>query len=242
MKKTFITLLAITVTGIASAQVDLRWDPTVTLTAVGQTGNITQNTSSITGVYTATEFTSGAGNPDPFEIRGTGNGRLTPTATNSPLPVADGNAISVSVLFDPNTVPDQLFVENLHQSWENRVDQFGVTTNSDLLVTLNSSTWDTSVTGNSGLTEEGLSYRISGNQLFIVNDSGANILGNGVNGPFTQFQSVGSVTGFTVRYNDIHQNHSADFRITDTFSAVPEPSSTALLGLGGLALVLRRKK
>ncbi|WP_435892457.1 PEP-CTERM sorting domain-containing protein [Oceaniferula spumae] len=36
----------------------------------------------------------------------------------------------------------------------------------------------------------------------------------------------------------------ADFTITDTTLAlaVPEPSSTALLGLGGLALVLRRRK
>lgn len=36
--------------------------------------------------------------------------------------------------------------------------------------------------------------------------------------------------------------HSTDAQFTVTAAAVPEPSSTALLGLGGLALILRRRK
>ena len=35
---------------------------------------------------------------------------------------------------------------------------------------------------------------------------------------------------------------TGQFDINDTLHAVPEPSSTALLGLGGLALILRRRK
>ena len=35
---------------------------------------------------------------------------------------------------------------------------------------------------------------------------------------------------------------SRDFRFSVTGTAVPEPSSVALLGLGGLALILRRRK
>jgi len=242
MKHRFIATLLLLPT-VAFSQVNLRWDAGVTLTAVGQSGTITQTTSPITATYTATEFTAGAGNPDPFEIRGTGNGRLTPLGTNQPLPTSEGNAITVSTIFDTSTVPDQLFVTDFFQAWENRIDQFGVEVFSDLLVTLHSSTWDTSnlLTGATGVTSEGLPYTITGNQLHIINNTGANITGAGLAGT-TIFQSLGSVTGFDARYDDINQSHSATFQITDTFTAIPEPSSTALLGLGALGLISRRKR
>jgi len=52
---------------------------------------------------------------------------------------------------------------------------------------------------------------------------------------------------YTITYSTTNPgtNSSIDnewFAITDGFIPVPEPSSTALLGLGGLALLLRRKK
>lgn len=50
----------------------------------------------------------------------------------------------------------------------------------------------------------------------------------GTNGHFIQLSN--SVAG------------SNGIEMTATFNAVPEPSSTALLGLGGLALILRRRK
>ncbi len=40
----------------------------------------------------------------------------------------------------------------------------------------------------------------------------------------------------------VHDNNGSYYTATFTVTAVPEPSSAALLGLGGLALILRRRK
>lgn len=77
--------------------------------------------------------------------------------------------------------------------------------------------------------------------------------GNGGQGTITFSDSVDALTGdvityriaFTDRTNGSTNNQSAT-RVGNVqisgFATVPEPSSTALLGLGGLALVMRRRK
>ena len=56
--------------------------------------------------------------------------------------------------------------------------------------------------------------------------------------------SAGTTFGFEINLTGISGGGSSDFvRVSDvTFDAVPEPSSAALLGLAGLALILRRRK
>lgn len=51
-----------------------------------------------------------------------------------------------------------------------------------------------------------------------------------------------ATTGFSLEWDDSINPSTQNFRLEIAASSVPEPSSTALLGLGGLALVLRRKK
>jgi len=57
-----------------------------------------------------------------------------------------------------------------------------------------------------------------------------------------------AVTGFTVNFDDAEagvtptQNRIDYIGVAYAPVAVPEPSSAALLGLGGLALILRRRK
>ncbi len=53
-------------------------------------------------------------------------------------------------------------------------------------------------------------------------------------GPGTDFLSITSDSGTAARH--------AGLNIEYTVTAIPEPSSAALLGLGGLALILRRRK
>ncbi|MFT6793143.1 MAG: hypothetical protein ACJAR1_001133 [Rubritalea sp.] len=52
----------------------------------------------------------------------------------------------------------------------------------------------------------------------------------------------GSTQAPTVGVYDVSWSGVRDGSLTLAFEAVPEPSSTALLGLGGLALMLRRRK
>ncbi len=49
-------------------------------------------------------------------------------------------------------------------------------------------------------------------------------------------------TGDLADANDVSLGTNNDFQFHADISAVPEPSTTALLGLGGLALILRRRK
>lgn len=73
-------------------------------------------------------------------------------------------------------------------------------------------------------------------------DADIGTLGTLLNG--TSDFRLGSYNGGSSEFNGIMDQ----FRVSDTaltpaeFLAVPEPSSTALLGLGGLALILRRRK
>lgn len=62
--------------------------------------------------------------------------------------------------------------------------------------------------------------------------------GNSFTGNYVVFQGV-TGTSFTVTAGDSGQ---ADYIYGMQIVSVPEPSSTALLGLGGLALILRRRK
>jgi len=57
--------------------------------------------------------------------------------------------------------------------------------------------------------------------------------------------TAAGATGFTVNLDDAETANPAQSRVDYigvAYTAVPEPSSAALLGLGGLALILRRRK
>ncbi|MCP5537495.1 MAG: PEP-CTERM sorting domain-containing protein [Akkermansiaceae bacterium] len=97
-------------------------------------------------------------------------------------------------------------------------------------------------TGNNGV-GRGYSVVYAINGSGVYNPAGAATVFNGRNsGNFDSIDLTLTDTGIT----------SVDFRITSTsggieyrnftINAVPEPSSAALLGLGGLALVLRRRR
>ncbi len=64
----------------------------------------------------------------------------------------------------------------------------------------------------------------------------------------TRIESVSSVTtvgvagDYEFRFSSPLTNNNHAYVDNVSFDAVPEPSSTALLGLGGLALILRRRK
>ena len=66
----------------------------------------------------------------------------------------------------------------------------------------------------------------------LINTTGANVI--------DRHQWTGRGTSFSLTYSpDVASGANYNLRISDT---VPEPSSAALLGLGGLALLARRKR
>lgn len=86
-----------------------------------------------------------------------------------------------------------------------------------------------------------------GAATFVLVDTelfGATYANNG--GGFGTIGTIIAPTGFTATLDqslfDGDDDDGFTGEITLTFTAVPEPSSTALLGLGGLALILRRRK
>ena len=86
-----------------------------------------------------------------------------------------------------------------------------------------------------------------GDATFVLVDTelfGATYANNG--GGFGTIGTIIAPTGFTATLDQslFDGDDDAGFtgEITLTIAAVPEPSSTALLGLGGLALILRRRK
>ena len=78
--------------------------------------------------------------------------------------------------------------------------------------------------------------------LFTGVENFTNYLGNGTGNTFNTENITGLDAGQD--YNLVYDTTVADdgFLRLEIITAVPEPSSTALLGLGGLALILRRRK
>ncbi len=79
-----------------------------------------------------------------------------------------------------------------------------------------------------------------------MGDGSASHIGSGIatssNNSFTFTASAATET-LSVAYNYTNGNSVTGFNSTNfTVTAVPEPSSAALLGLGGLTLILRRRK
>ncbi|MGJ8655903.1 MAG: PEP-CTERM sorting domain-containing protein [Akkermansiaceae bacterium] len=77
-----------------------------------------------------------------------------------------------------------------------------------------------------------VSITVNQNSTVVINYDNTKVSYSGVYNPF----------GYTINDSGsaltLHTGSYANFE----FDAVPEPSSTALLGLGGLALILRRRK
>ena len=210
-----------------------------TVDTVGTLLGITQTTSDITGSWGLTSITPAPGSSNPNLSVGSANsGRLTFTAETDPRSFIGGHSIAGQVTFGNDLQPEQIFFRNLYQQWEDRLDDNGDQVNSSVTINLQGSVWDQSVLGSTGSTAEGLTYNISGSRLEIINDTGANILGNGGAGPFTEFASVGNVSGFTFVADDILQNHGIQVFVGP---AVPEPTSALLLSIASLGLLRRRR-
>lgn len=80
-----------------------------------------------------------------------------------------------------------------------------------------------------------------GNARIFTDNNGDNVANSGA--PFSQSDwgtfSISGVSSITYNFSNV--TNFEGFRI-DAVAAVPEPSSTALLGLGGLAMILRRRR
>ncbi len=82
-----------------------------------------------------------------------------------------------------------------------------------------------------------LAHTFTGNAIDIAGTTG---LGGGLSSSNTFFSGLpGNILGFAA-YNS--QLSATEIAAHSAALAVPEPSTTALLGLGGLALILRRRK
>ena len=96
--------------------------------------------------------------------------------------------------------------------------------------------------GTDGLVSTTVNQEIAPTADFQINDTD----GDGI--LTFDFVKLGTVTvsdtNFQVRLDAVVGGTNQDFVLADAvaISHVPEPSSTALLGLGGLALILRRRK
>ena len=81
------------------------------------------------------------------------------------------------------------------------------------------------------MTVDGSSYTGGSGEFTLINAN-----------PLIELIDSISVSGFASYFDTvITQDQTAD-RVYLTVSVVPEPSSTALLGLGGLAFALRRRR
>lgn len=69
------------------------------------------------------------------------------------------------------------------------------------------------------------------NQVEITEDNGAALLGSGIDSVRFDFGNPG-----------LNWTFYRELDVVGTATVVPEPTTTALLGLGGLALILRRRK
>jgi len=77
----------------------------------------------------------------------------------------------------------------------------------------------------------------------VLNNNGATLTGRNVEGFAFAFTDLGITNGTEIQGIVVDTGATADaYGIFANVDAVPEPSSTALLGLGGLALILRRRK
>ena len=78
----------------------------------------------------------------------------------------------------------------------------------------------------------------------LVGNPNANALGAGAPDFAIGSMWVDNRRGFNGAMDEVRifTFNPGEFDISDTFALVPEPSTTALLGLGGLALILRRRK
>lgn len=111
---------------------------------------------------------------------------------------------------------------------------FTVTNNTAFTITLDSFT-NVNGTGNAGVNAVSI-VDSSGNTVFAVNNN------NTDSTPSGDFSIAGNST--ETFFIDLNSNGGNTFTTSDSFSlvATPEPSSAALLGLGGLALVARRRR
>jgi len=100
-------------------------------------------------------------------------------------------------------------------------------------------------------------HTLNGNSLDVILDAGSSLALNFASGAAngSQFTLVDEVTSFSGTFTNISATGLSagqsieltyDTTVTDQgflrATVVPEPSSTALIGLGGLALLLRRRK
>ncbi|MCP5537356.1 MAG: PEP-CTERM sorting domain-containing protein [Akkermansiaceae bacterium] len=188
-------------------------DGTVTLT-VATNGQL-WNTGNSAGTYQAGEE---------WNIR-QGNGTILPVSTTAAAAFTNGSYLSISLAsagaFDWTSLSANLW-RNGSQSPNNF--QFAYSTDAswttaDLIGTLQTQASGTSGTGN-----------------VVTVSAGALDLPSGVTSAEARLY-YWDTTGTTNLGGNFHL-----YDVSANYTAVPEPSSTALLGLGGLALIFRRRK
>ena len=146
----------------------------------------------------------------------------------------DGSVVmSFSVIIDAGTT-----IDLTQLTFDAGFDQKIITANATV-----DPTWTLSIdNGGTGTPTSGISTDIADNTIAFVEDSFVvNLTGlTGLSNTTVNFSFA--FTSDPQLNNTLNRAHTLDDVVLTGTVAVPEPSSAALLGLGGLALIMRRRK
>ena len=110
--------------------------------------------------------------------------------------------------------------------------------------TLNSTTKTNTVgvAGDSRNGSEIVTFSVNGGTTFDKNGLGTSGVTTLTDAQFAAFDAAGDTLFYEAKAGNIGKVNLRNIAFEFNVDAVPEPSSTALLGLGGIALILRRRR